>query len=174
MSASSKKELCNALEAEKLTERQLAEQKEAKKMKTYTISFVAVLAVLLVIALTVGVMNGKAMPAIEIIPKTGFYDYKNKYQAGATEEICPAPIGEEATKKVQRLAERVHEALMVDAYCRVDFLWNAADGEMYCLEANTLPGMTPTSLIPQMARELGMDYGSLCEKIIEVSLEKYR
>ncbi|MBE7017411.1 MAG: D-alanine--D-alanine ligase [Ruminococcaceae bacterium] len=124
--------------------------------------------------LTVGVMNGKAMPAIEIIPKSGFYDYKNKYQAGATEEICPAPIGEEATKKVQRLAEKVHEALMVDAYCRVDFLWNNADGEMYCLEANTLPGMTPTSLIPQMAREEGMDYGSLCEKIIEVSLEKYR
>ena len=124
--------------------------------------------------LTVGVMNGKAMPAIEIIPKSGFYDYKNKYQAGATEEICPAPIGEEATKRVQRLAEKVHEALMVDAYCRVDFLWNAADGEMYCLEANTLPGMTPTSLIPQMAREVGMDYGSLCEKIIEVSLEKYR
>lgn len=123
--------------------------------------------------LTVGVMNGKAMPVIEIIPKTGFYDYKNKYQAGATEEICPAPIGEEATKKVQRLAERVNEALMIDAYCRVDFLWNNADGEMYCLEANTLPGMTPTSLIPQMAREEGMDYGSLCEKIIEVSLEKY-
>ncbi|MBR5491236.1 MAG: D-alanine--D-alanine ligase [Oscillospiraceae bacterium] len=123
--------------------------------------------------LTVGVMNGKAMPVIEIIPKSGFYDYKNKYQAGATEEICPAPIGDESTAKVQRLAERVHEALMIDAYCRVDFLWNSLDGEMYCLEANTLPGMTPTSLIPQMARELGMDYGSLCEKIIEVSMEKY-
>lgn len=124
--------------------------------------------------LTVGVMNGKAMPAIEIIPKCGFYDYKNKYQAGATEELCPAPIGEEATAKLQSLAEKVHEALMIDAYCRVDFLWNSADGEMYCLEANTLPGMTPTSLIPQMAAELGMDYGSLCEKIIEVSMEKYR
>ena len=124
--------------------------------------------------LTVGVMNGKAMPAIEIIPKCGFYDYKNKYQAGATEEICPAPIGAEATEKIQRLAERVNEALMIDAYCRVDFLWNSADGEMYCLEANTLPGMTPTSLIPQMAAELGYDYGSLCEKIIEVSMEKYR
>lgn len=123
--------------------------------------------------LTVGVMNGKAMPAIEIIPKTGFYDYKNKYQAGATEEICPAPIGAEATEKLQRLAESVHEALMIDAYCRVDFLWNSLDGEMYCLEANTLPGMTPTSLIPQMAREEGMDYGTLCEKIIEVSMEKY-
>ncbi len=124
--------------------------------------------------LTVGVMQGKAMPAIEIIPKSGFYDYKNKYQAGATDEICPAPIGDEATEKIQLLAQRVNEALMIDAYCRVDFLWNSADGEMYCLEANTLPGMTPTSLIPQMARELGYDYGSLCEKIIEVSMEKYK
>lgn len=124
--------------------------------------------------LTVGVMNGKAMPAIEIIPKCGFYDYKNKYQAGATEEICPAPIGEEATAKLQAIAEQVNEALMIDAYCRVDFLWDSTAGEMYCLEANTLPGMTPTSLIPQMAREKGMDYGRLCEKIIEVSMEKYR
>ncbi len=123
--------------------------------------------------LTVGVMNGKAMPVIEIIPKSGFYDYKNKYQAGATTELCPAPIGDEATEKVQRLVERVHEALMIDAYCRVDFLWDNESGEMFCLEANTLPGMTPTSLIPQMAAEIGMSYGELCEKIIEVSMEKY-
>ncbi len=124
--------------------------------------------------LTVGVMDGKAMPVIEIIPKSGFYDYKNKYQAGATEEICPAQIGPEATERVQRLAERVFEALMLDAYCRCDFLWDTASGEMYCLEANTLPGMTPTSLIPQMAAAQGMDYGALCEKIIEVSMKKYR
>ncbi len=123
--------------------------------------------------LTVGVMRGKAMPVIEIIPRTGFYDYKNKYQAGATEELCPAPIGVEATERVQRLAEAVAEALMIEAYCRVDFLWDSATGEMFCLEANTLPGMTPTSLIPQMAAEDGMDYGRLCEKIIEVSMEKY-
>lgn len=123
--------------------------------------------------LTVGVLDGKAMPAIEIIPKSGFYDYKNKYQAGATEEICPAPIGEEATKRVQALAEKVQRALMVDAYCRIDFLWDTVKDEMYCLEANTLPGMTPTSLIPQMAAEMGMSYGELCEKLIEVSLKKY-
>ena len=123
--------------------------------------------------LTVGVMDGKAMPVIEIIPKSGFYDYKNKYQAGATEEICPAQIGPEATERVQRLAERVFDALMLDAYCRCDFLWDTESGEMYCLEANTLPGMTPTSLIPQMAAAQGMDYGALCEKIIEVSMKKY-
>ena len=124
--------------------------------------------------LTVGVMDGRAMPVIEIIPKSGFYDYKNKYQAGATEEICPAQIGQETTERVQRLAERVFGALMLDAYCRCDFLWDPASGEIYCLEANTLPGMTPTSLIPQMAAAQGMDYGALCERIIEVSMKKYR
>lgn len=124
--------------------------------------------------LTVGVMDGSAMPVIEIIPKTGFYDYKNKYQAGLTEEICPAPISAEDTERVQRLAERVYEALHLDAYGRVDFLMDKADGELYCLEANTLPGMTPTSLIPQMAAAEGMNYGELCEKIIEVSLKKYK
>lgn len=122
--------------------------------------------------LTVGVMDGKAMPVIEIIPKSGFYDYKNKYQPGFTEEICPAPISEEATYEIQTLAERVFKALKIDSYCRVDFIMDA-DGSFYCLEANTLPGMTPTSLIPQMAREEGMDYGELCEKIIAVSMKKY-
>ena len=123
--------------------------------------------------LTVGVMDGKAMPVIEIIPKEGFYDYKNKYQAGATEELCPAPIGDAATQRVQRRAEQVCAALMIDAYCRVDFLWDTERDEFFCLEANTLPGMTPTSLIPQMAAEQGKSYAALCEEIIAVSLRKY-
>ena len=124
--------------------------------------------------LTVGVMGGKAMPVIEIIPKAGWYDYKNKYQAGLTEEICPAPISAEDTERVQRLAERVHTALMIDVYCRADFLMDNKSGELYCLEANTLPGMTPTSLIPQMGREQGLDFGEVCEKIIKLSMEKYK
>ncbi len=123
--------------------------------------------------LTVGVMGGEAMPVIEIIPKAGWYDYKNKYQAGLTEEICPAPISVEDTDRVQRLAERVSAALMVDVYCRADFLMDNASGEIYCLEANTLPGMTPTSLIPQMGREQGLSFGEICEKIIRLSMEKY-
>lgn len=123
--------------------------------------------------LTVGVMDGRAMPVIEIIPKEGFYDYKNKYQAGMTVELCPAPISPEDTDRVQRLAEKVHEILQLNAYSRVDFLMDENDGTLYCLEANTLPGMTPTSLIPQMAAAEGMDYGELCEKIIEVSRKKY-
>lgn len=124
--------------------------------------------------LTVGVIDGKAMPAIEIIPKNGFYDYKNKYQAGLTEEICPAPIGEAATKKVQALAEQVGRVLRIDAYYRADFLWDVSADVFYCLEANTLPGMTPTSLIPQMAAQQGRDYGQLCEDLIAASMKKYQ
>ncbi len=122
--------------------------------------------------LTVGIIDGKAMPVIEIIPKEGFYDYKNKYQSGLTEELCPAPISEEMTEKVQRLSERVCEVLMIDAYCRVDFLMDNND-QLYCLEANTLPGMTPTSLVPQMAKTQGKTYAQLCNELIEVSLKKY-
>jgi len=122
--------------------------------------------------LTVGVMDGKAMPVVEIIPKQGFYDYKNKYQAGLTTELCPAPIGDEATLCIQRISEKVNETLMIEAYCRVDFLMDA-QGDLYCLEANTLPGMTPTSLIPQMALAQGKSFGELCEEIIAVSMKKY-
>ena len=122
--------------------------------------------------LTVGVMDGEAMPVIEIRPLCGFYDYKNKYQAGLTEEICPAPISSEDTARVQKLAVEACAALHVEAYGRADFLMDE-EGRLFCLEVNTLPGMTPTSLIPQMAAAMGMDYGQLCEKIIEVSLRKY-
>ena len=123
--------------------------------------------------LTVGVMDGKAMPSIEIVLKNGWYDYKNKYQAGFAEEICPAPISAEDEERLGRLAERVSKALMVDVYCRADFIMDDDEGEIYCLEANTLPGMTPTSLVPQMAAEQGMSYGELCEKIITLSMRKY-
>ena len=123
--------------------------------------------------LTVGVIDGAAMPVIEIIPKEGFYDYKNKYQAGLTEEICPAHLTLTQTSKVQALAVMVSEVLMIDAYCRVDFLMDETDGVMYCLEANTLPGMTPTSLIPQMGQALGFSFGETCEIIIDASLKKY-
>lgn len=121
---------------------------------------------------SVGVVEGKAYPVIEIEPIEGFYDYKNKYEAGKTIETCPAKLSEEETKRMQDYAEAGFEALCLKGYARLDFLMNE-QGEMFCLEANTLPGMTPTSLLPQEAAALGMSFEDLCEKLIEVSLKKY-
>lgn len=121
---------------------------------------------------TVGIMDGKAMPVVEIIPKAGFYDYKNKYQAGLTTELCPAPIDKDLTERMQRLAEKADRELMGEVYSRIDFLMDEK-GELYCLEANTLPGMTPTSLVPQMAQAEGKSFGELCEEIIAISMKKY-
>lgn len=120
--------------------------------------------------LTCCVMDGKALPIVEIAPKEGFYDYKNKYQAGSTVEICPAPIDEESTRKVQKIAEDVFRALRLKKYARMDFMMDEA-GNPYCLEANTLPGMTPTSLIPQEAAAVGIGYDQLCQKIMDMALE---
>ena len=122
--------------------------------------------------LTCGVIKGKALPVVEIAPVAGFYDYKNKYQAGSTVETCPAEIGEELTKKVQAVSELAYETLGLETYARIDVMLKK-NGDVYCLEANTLPGMTPTSLLPQEAGVLGMSYEDLCEYIIEISLEKY-
>ena len=121
---------------------------------------------------TVAVIDGKAYPVVQIAPKQGFYDYKNKYAAGATEEICPAPISPEKTQELQKEAIRAAEALGVTVYSRMDFRMRA-DGRIYCLEANTLPGMTPTSLVPQEAQAVGIDYAHLCQLMIDVSLKKY-
>ncbi len=122
--------------------------------------------------LTVGVLDGKAMPVTEIIPKSGFYDYKNKYQPGLTDEPCPADLTADQTAAIQRLAEKVYGVLGLEAYGRVDFIMGK-DGVFYCLEANTLPGMTPTSLIPRMGRAMGMDYERLCQALIDASMKKY-
>lgn len=116
-----------------------------------------------------GVMDGKAMPVIEIAPKVGFYDYKNKYQAGSTVETCPAEISEEKTREIQEAAEKAFQVLRLKAYARMDFMMAEEDGSIYCLEANTLPGMTPTSLLPQEAAAIGMDFEALCEEIIRIS-----
>jgi D-alanine-D-alanine ligase len=120
----------------------------------------------------VGVIDGKALPVIEICPKSGFYDYKNKYQSGMTDEYCPADLPDSITEKLQRAAENVFRALMLDVYARMDFIVDGS-GNVYCLEANTLPGMTPISLLPQEAAAVGISYEELCEIIVEKSLEKY-
>lgn len=118
---------------------------------------------------SVGVVDGEAYPIIEIVPKEGFYDYTNKYEPGKTDDICPANLTKEETKQMQQIAIDVSKALYLDKYCRVDFIMDNK-GRMYCLEANTLPGMTPTSLLPQEASVLGIDYGELCERLIKASL----
>ncbi len=122
---------------------------------------------------SVSVIDGKALPVIEIAPLTGFYDYKNKYTPGAAVETCPANIPHRLAEQMQRYAEIGYEALRLEAYARLDFMMNE-NGDIYCLEANTLPGMTATSLMPQEAAQVGMDFPTLCEELIRVSLQKYR
>ncbi len=119
-----------------------------------------------------GVIEGKALPVIEIAPLQGFYDYKNKYKAGSAVETCPADLPEEVSNEMRHYAEAVARAIGLNTYSRSDFLIGK-NGKMYCLEANTLPGMTPTSLLPQEAAAVGMNFNELCEKIIEISLKKY-
>ncbi len=109
---------------------------------------------------SVGILNKEALPVIEIIPEKGFYDYKNKYQGGLTKEICPAELSPELTLKVQNRALQVHKVLRLGDYSRIDFILEES-GEFICLEANTLPGMTPTSLIPQEAKSKGISYHEL-------------
>lgn len=122
---------------------------------------------------SVGVIEGKALPVIEIAPLVGFYDYKNKYQAGSAVETCPAVLTEEQTAKMQAHAEAAYASVGMQSYARFDFMMDERTGNMYCLEANTLPGMTPTSLLPQEAAAIGMSYPELCEHIIAVSMKKY-
>lgn len=122
---------------------------------------------------SVGVIGGKALPPIEIAPKSGMYDYAAKYQAGATVETCPADIDADTDRKLRCAAVEAYNALHLESYARVDFLLDK-NGDTYCLEANTLPGMTPTSLLPQEAAVEGLEYADLCEKIINISLEKYK
>lgn len=117
-----------------------------------------------------GIIDDKALPPIEIIPKTGFFDYANKYQAGATEEVCPADLSEELTQKMMDYTVRAFHALKLDVYSRADFLLDKS-GNLYCLEMNTLPGMTAASLMPKEAKVAGIEYGDLCELIIRKSLE---
>lgn len=122
---------------------------------------------------TVAVVDGKAYPVVQIVPCQGFYDYENKYKPGAVKENCPAPISSELTRHLQDYAVQGYRALGLESYARLDFIVTD-DEKIYCLEANTLPGMTPTSLIPQEAAVLGMDYPTLCEELIRVSEKKYK
>ncbi len=114
--------------------------------------------------LTVGVLGGKALPVGEIIPKHEIYDYECKYVAGMAEEIFPADLPAAVAAEAQRLALLACEALKVSGCVRVDFRLHP-EGGLFCLEANTLPGMTGTSLVPQAALAAGISFPELCERI---------
>lgn len=122
---------------------------------------------------SITVVEGRALPVIEIAPLLGFYDYKNKYQPGSAVETCPADIPPNLSARMQRHAEAACAAVGIEGYARVDFMLDERSGEDYALEVNTLPGMTPASLLPQEAAALGMSYADLCEWILRVSLKKY-
>jgi len=119
--------------------------------------------------LTVGILEGEALPVGEIITKAGIFDYQSKYQQGAAREIFPADLSEEAASEVQRLALRAHDALKLGVYSRIDFRMDPA-GRFWCLEANSLPGMTSGSLLPQAAKVAGIEFPKLVERICRAAL----
>src|SRR6202011_4006208 len=125
--------------------------------------------------LTVGVLGEEALPIIEIRPKGGFYSYENKYtwtnQGGAAEHECPARLEKEETKRVQEAALAAHRALNLQVYSRVDVILDE-NRQPQVLEVNTIPGMTETSLLPEAAAAAGISMPKLCEKILQLSLER--
>src|SRR6476646_748839 len=114
----------------------------------------------------VGLLDGRVLGAIEVAPKSGLYDYTSKYTVGATDYICPPRLAPTRARGVMNLAERAANALGCSGACRVDRLVTEGENE-YVLEVNTLPGMTPTSLLPKIAAAAGIDYPSLCEAILD-------
>jgi D-alanine-D-alanine ligase len=126
--------------------------------------------------LTVGIVGDQALPIIEIVAKKDFYNFENKYpflnpNAAGADHFCPAALDEEVTARIQRLALEAHRALDLTTYSRVDFLL-AESGEAFVLEINTIPGMTPSSLLPEAAGVAGISYPELCARIIELSLAR--
>lgn len=127
--------------------------------------------------LTVGVLDGEALPVVHISPRSGFYDMSNKYPwmtgEGGTDYFCPADLDDDATNRVQQAAVAAHKALGVEVYSRVDVLLDS-NGAPFVLEANTIPGMTESSLLPKAAKVAGYSFIELCERIAEISLKTPR
>lgn len=123
--------------------------------------------------ITVGVLGDRALPAVEIVPASKEFDYAAKYQAGGAQELCPAPITAEQQEQLGNLALKLHRVLGMQVYSRTDFIVDEA-GNPWCLEINSLPGMTPASLVPKEAAAVGMSYEALCEEIVRLSLDVKR
>jgi len=119
--------------------------------------------------LTVAVLINEALPVLEIVPKSGLYDYKSKYTSGMSEYIVPANIPKEVAEKAQQQALTAFHSLGCEGYARVDFRLNN-NNELFCLEVNTLPGMTPLSLVPKAAKAVGISFEELIKRIIQQAL----
>jgi len=120
---------------------------------------------------TVGILGGEPLPVLEIRPKEGSYDYKNKYTAGRTEYFCPADFDSATTKRIQTVALGAFQAIGGRDYARVDVMVRDG-GEPVVLEVNTLPGMTETSLLPKAAAAAGLNYAQLCQRMVELALKR--
>lgn len=121
--------------------------------------------------ITVAILGSQALPVIEIIPKEGFYDYEHKYTKGKTDYICPAVISGDTAKEAMNTAVNAHNSLECSVYSRVDFLLSD-DEKLYCLEVNTLPGMTELSLVPKAANAVNIGFNELIQKITDFSMGK--
>lgn len=122
---------------------------------------------------TCGVLGDEALAPILIQPVAGeFFDFTSKYAKGGAREICPAPLPEAVTAEVRRIALAAHKALGLEGYSRADFILGP-DNSLHLLEVNTLPGMTPTSLVPQEAAVAGLDFGQLLERLMELGLQRH-
>lgn len=122
--------------------------------------------------LSIGVLNGQAMGVVEIRPKSGVYDYSSKYTKGLTEYFAPAPLDEVTTRQAQRAAEQAFAACACRDYARVDFILSA-DGALYLLEINTLPGMKETSLLPMSAQCVGLDFTALVRELVMPAVRRF-
>ena len=120
--------------------------------------------------LAVGVLGDRYLPPVEIIPKNGYFDYEAKYQAGGSREVCPAGIPEAQAREAGEMALKLHRILGLEVYSRADFVLDE-HGTPWCLETNSLPGMTPASLVPKEAAAVGMSYAELCEEIVRLSVK---
>lgn len=122
--------------------------------------------------ITIPVIDKKAFPILEIKPKDGYYDYEHKYSHGMTEYVCPVDFSSDVISKVEEYGIKAFNAVGAEVYARIDFLLTE-DNRPYCLEINTLPGMTSLSLVPKSAKVMGIDFNELLELIIRLSLKKY-
>lgn len=121
------------------------------------------------VEVTVAVLEGRALPPLEIVPRSGFYDYASKYTQGMTEYIVPARISKTMTQEIQKTSEMIFSRLGLSGVVRLDFM---ISDRPYFLEVNTIPGMTETSLVPKMATAAGISFGSLCETILKGAVLK--